>query len=333
MTGMNYDDYHDETASPVATGGVQSLVTWAGALTSVVLVIGLGVWAYQLTMRDVSGVPVVRAIEGPSRIAPEEPGGRQADHQGLAVNRVAAHGEAAPPADRLALAPRPVDLTAEDAPRAALRPEPRVVQALPEETPAEPAPVAVALTQETEAPADPVADAIAEQIAAPVEELVETPLVADDLVAEETEAETETAVLVGRSVYPRARPDTDLAVLAALNAAAQYTRPAVAAAAAPVVATATAPVELDTTALAPGTNLVQLGAFDTPDVARAEWQRLSTRFSSLMQGKQRVVQSAVSGGRTFYRLRAVGFADISDARRFCAVLTAENTDCIPVVAR
>jgi len=45
------------------------------------------------------------------------------------------------------------------------------------------------------------------------------------------------------------------------------------------------------------------------------------------------VQSAVSGGRTFYSLRAAGFADISDARRFCAALSAEKADCIPVVAR
>ena len=86
-------------------------------------------------------------------------------------------------------------------------------------------------------------------------------------------------------------------------------------------------------AVLPGTNLVQLGAYDSPDVARQEWARLEARFESFLLGKQRVIQSAQGGGRTFYRLRAVGFADISDARRFCAALTAEGAGCIPVVAR
>jgi hypothetical protein len=46
-----------------------------------------------------------------------------------------------------------------------------------------------------------------------------------------------------------------------------------------------------------------------------------------------VIQSAESGGRTFYRLRAEGFADEDDARRFCAAITAEGPDCIPVAVR
>ena len=46
-----------------------------------------------------------------------------------------------------------------------------------------------------------------------------------------------------------------------------------------------------------------------------------------------MIQEAESGGRTFYRLRALGFDDLSDARRFCSVLVAENADCIPVTAR
>ena len=52
-----------------------------------------------------------------------------------------------------------------------------------------------------------------------------------------------------------------------------------------------------------------------------------------MEGKRRVIQEASRGGRTFYRLRAMGFEDLSDARRFCAVLLADNADCIPVTTR
>ncbi|HBS49363.1 MAG TPA: sporulation protein SsgA, partial [Rhodobacteraceae bacterium] len=33
------------------------------------------------------------------------------------------------------------------------------------------------------------------------------------------------------------------------------------------------------------------------------------------------------------RLRAMGFDDISDARRFCSALVAGGADCIPVTTR
>ncbi len=76
-----------------------------GAAASVALIAGLGWWGYDLAMRDARGVPVVRALEGPMRVAPEDPGGEVVDHQGLSVNNVAAVGAAAPPPDRLVLAP------------------------------------------------------------------------------------------------------------------------------------------------------------------------------------------------------------------------------------
>ena len=90
---------------------------------------------------------------------------------------------------------------------------------------------------------------------------------------------------------------------------------------------------MDPDSLPPGTRLAQLGAYDSADVARNEWDKFYTRFGDYMEGKQRVIQKASSGGRTFYRLRAMGFDDLSDARRFCAVLVADNTDCIPVTIR
>jgi hypothetical protein len=46
-----------------------------------------------------------------------------------------------------------------------------------------------------------------------------------------------------------------------------------------------------------------------------------------------VIQQAERGGTTFFRLRAMNFTDISDARRFCAALSAEGNDCVPVVVR
>ena len=110
-SNVGYDD---------GPGALSVLAGWVGALMSIALVVGLGVWGYQLAMRAVSGVPVVRALEGPMHIQPEDPGGSQAAHQGFAVNSVAADGAAERPADRLILAPAPLDLSDEDLPRPTL---------------------------------------------------------------------------------------------------------------------------------------------------------------------------------------------------------------------
>ena len=85
--------------------------------------------------------------------------------------------------------------------------------------------------------------------------------------------------------------------------------------------------------IAPGTLLVQLGAFDDQEKARAEWARLTGTFAELMGGKALVIQPAQSGGKTFYRLRAHGFATDDDTRRFCTAMLAENATCIPVAQR
>ena len=47
----------------------------------------------------------------------------------------------------------------------------------------------------------------------------------------------------------------------------------------------------------------------------------------------RVIEAAHSGGSVFYRLRAHGFNDERDARRFCAALIDQKMDCIPVLIR
>lgn len=93
------------------------------------------------------------------------------------------------------------------------------------------------------------------------------------------------------------------------------------------------PVDVDAGSLPTGTRLAQLGAYESAEIARSEWDRLYGRFGDYMSDKKRVIQKAESGGRTFYRLRAHGFADINEARRFCSALVAEKAECIPVTTR
>ena len=83
-------------------------------------------------------------------------------------------------------------------------------------------------------------------------------------------------------------------------------------------------LDVDPDTLSKGTRLAQLGAYESADVAQAEWARLNERFGEYMNGKQRVIQKTSSGGRTFYRLRVLGFDDLSDSRQFCAALVAQG---------
>ena len=315
---------HDE-ASPrrgvrdiQAAAKVQRTVNIAGALTSLALVVGLGIWGYKLAVRDVNGVPVIQAMEGPMRIAPADPGGEIADHQGLAVNDVAEAGVATPTPDKLILAPRPMELAAEDssgligpmqpglteasAPTAILTPDPDLaLAAAPPTESADPTEVAIdaALAEALgEVPDVAEGDPVALSATDPAAPMIEEPA-------------PEGAILV--SVRPKARPGSRAEVAAPAE-----------------MATLPAANEIDPATITAGTRLVQFGTFDTADEARAAWALLQGRFGELMTEKAMVVQPAESGGRTFYRLRAHGFDGEDDARRFCSVFVAQEATCIPV---
>lgn len=82
-----------------------------------------------------------------------------------------------------------------------------------------------------------------------------------------------------------------------------------------------------------GTWLVQIGAYDSRDVALSEWSRISRRNNDLFGSKKYTVQLAESGGRKFYRLRTVGFADAKSSKSFCTTLKQRKLDCIAVAVR
>jgi hypothetical protein len=94
-----------------------------------------------------------------------------------------------------------------------------------------------------------------------------------------------------------------------------------------------AAADLDPATLAPGTRLVQIGAYPNQAEARLEWDKTVARFGALMQGKRRVIETSESDGQSFYRLRVAGFTDAEDARAFCAALKAENAVCVPATVK
>lgn len=329
---------HPDDAAPdgagASAGRVGNLVNYAGAAVSLALIVGLGVWGYKLAMRDVTGIPVVRALEGPMRVQPVNPGGQLADHQGLAVNAVQADGEASATADRLVLAPEPASLSIEagvDADVARFDTDVTV-----------PAAAIQAYVDVPEADADPVAAAlaIAEQIAANTPGLsADTPeqptqtvasLAATPVPVPPTVDEAVAATVPSVKVIPASVPGVSKSLRPTARPADLNTK--VAAAPTPTAATASTK-DVDPATLPAGTRLVQLGAFDSAEVAREQWDILSARFEDYMGGKTRVIEKAQTGGKTFYRLRAMGFADLADSRRFCSVLMAAKAACIPVATR
>ncbi|THD83149.1 SPOR domain-containing protein [Aliigemmobacter aestuarii] len=361
MADPNFDDVEDgygygpaDHHAPLAISPLQRIISLAGALTTVAVIIGVGVWGYKIAVRDANGIPVVRALEGPMRVAPRNPGGSVADHQGLAINTIAAVGAAAPLPEQIMLAPAPVALAEEDAP--GLAPPVVVVEPAPAEA------IVAAAPAPSLAPADtdPVADALVTAMAGepglsvtdPMAEVAEAGRAATDVLSladmlangaaplsdlapggpEDLVQASAAAVVPGgvaRSLRPLSRP------AGIQRAAASPANDPLSAAVADAVAGALAGVvtEVDPETLKKGDRLVQLGAFDDVESARAEWDKLAGRFTELMTGKGRVIQSAQSGGRTFYRLRAHGFDDEADARRFCSALLAEEAACIPVAIR
>lgn len=325
------EDYRGSAADAAAVADHDAarsgLIAWGarafGALVSVGLAAGLGLWAWQLTVRDVGEVPVVRALDTPMRVAPDDPGGESVEHQGLAVNSVPAEGTVEAPPDELVLAPAPIGLAADDLPVV-----PAVIAAVPE-TPQTAETVAeVPIELETERPlsileALQVAEAEAGG-ATPAEALVlalsaeeETDPVPLMPVVELPPPSAEGAPVM--SFPPRPRP----AILPGGPGApeALLLPASFAAEPAPVVE----PVS--------GAQLAQLGAYDTVAEAQQGWAGLVVENADLLGDRAPMILPAQTGGRNFYRLRVGGFGDLDDARRFCAALGARGADCVPVTAR
>lgn len=318
-------------------GRLTRLTHYIGALVSVGLIVILAVWGFKLVVRDVSGVPVIRAIQGEARTAPDDPGGELTARTGLAVNNVAAGRDAAQ-VDRVAIAPQAAGLEDQDLPMgefgaSAQEPSHEVelpmlddsarVIARPDGEVAQDAARAVENAVIMDAPA---AEAAVNEV---VTDLAgnEARDVAISTALAEAGAQTAPPA-VAKSARPAPRPRRIAAAAPARgsDAAPAPSRPE----AAPAAEAAPAPAAAS---VASGSALVQIGAFDSEALAQGEWNRISGKFGALFSGKGMVIQKHQANGRNFWRLRAAGFGSKDDARRFCAALIAEGTDCIPATAK
>ena len=308
MAVFNYDEHGSAYRGAYGQrsgvlGEARRWVSIGGAISSVALVLGLGYWGYALAVRDVTGVPVMRAATGAMRIAPADPGGEQALNQGLTVNAVAALGTSAKSADTIMLAPMSVALQPDDLP--VLPVESASPQDASTQTPAvEPSAISATAVEATAIEPAPVLtqDSVDAAVAAALAE----------------GSGTQTASDTSPVLRPMPRP------VEGGGATVQADDTAVA---------ATGLLETDANAIPTGAILAQFDAYETEDLARAKFSDLQQRFGGVMAGKSMVVQPVESNGRTIYRLRAYGLTSEDDARNFCAALQAEGTECVPVAQR
>ncbi len=308
MAVFNYDEHGSAYRGAYGQrsgvlGEARRWVSIGGAISSVALVLGLGYWGYALAVRDVTGVPVMRAATGAMRIAPADPGGEQALNQGLTVNAVAALGTSAKSADTIMLAPMSVALQPDDLP--VLPVESASPQDTSTQTPAvEPSAISATAVEATAVEPAPVLtqDSVDAAVAAALAE----------------GSGTQTASDTSPVLRPMPRP------VEGGGTTVQADDTAVA---------ASGLLETDANAIPTGAILAQFDAYETEDLARAKFSDLQQRFGGVMAGKSMVVQPVESNGRTIYRLRAYGLTSEDDARNFCAALQAEGTECVPVAQR
>lgn len=329
MSELQSDDY-----SSIADDGRDRLIPdslrrAAGAAVFLGLIAGMGLWAYRLGTRDAAEVPIIRAMDGPARLQPEEPGGLKAAHQGLEVNAVLA-GEPAP-------VPRDVAVETPLAPGEGLSDEDAPPDMLEIAARARPREDDTGATAELRVP--PGEDLAGAEIvgAGPDLQPVDGTLTEAEPGPEEADAE---GFIAAAGPRPRSRPAGLRAARAAPEPpATQTAQAAVAAPATPAAQPESASARTATAAprevgqVSTGSRLVQLGAYDSADITRQAWSNLVARHGDLLGSKSLYVERTTANARVFYRLRVSGFADTEETRRMCESLRARGVDCIPVTVQ
>ena len=277
---------------------------WIGAVLSLSLLAGAIGWSYKLVVRDINQIPIVRAQLGPLRVAPDNPGGLTAANQGLSVTQLAVN-ERPLLSDEINLAPA-AEILNEETSASLLREVDKLNQI--DETYE-----IKGINAENTISLDGSSGAMKGETASKTESLVA------QVAFSQKKVEIENAVSLALSITSEFDPS--------LTSLRPKTRPR------SVQQNRELIVSKEPMSKLPiGSAIVQLGAFDSKSLAESEWRRFEKLLGSILAPKQMIIQKAESGGKIFYRLRASGFNDISDARQFCTAIS-DKVACIPVVTR
>jgi cell division protein FtsN len=125
-----------------------------------------------------------------------------------------------------------------------------------------------------------------------------------------------------------ATPAPAPAAVAAVPAPAPAKPAAPAATPAPRPAVVNAQPSTGTASAVSGGAVLQIGAYETPEIANGAWNSFRTRFAAVAGGLAQDVQKADLGAKgTWYRLRVGPFADKAAAAAACEKLRAQGGTC------
>jgi cell division septation protein DedD len=99
---------------------------------------------------------------------------------------------------------------------------------------------------------------------------------------------------------------------------------------APPARPATTPAKPAAKAAAAGAVLVQLGALETEEGAKTEWERLVHKYGELLAGHRPAISRVEHAGRTYWRVRTGGFTDTAEAVLFCERVKQKGGGCAVV---
>ena len=289
-----------------------SIFSIFGAVISLNLILWAGYWTYNIISRDINGIPIVAAQPGPLRVAPDTPGGIEAENIELAVTKIASQ-ELPPNPKAVELAPSTEKLTPDDLTIfQAIRQKKIIDRQAALNNQVHLGVIEPNLSKEISfEPVNTVTNTANYSITENQSELVAAALAlalkpsADNLIANAV------AQNKFKQIKPRLRPGSLLEVR--VSTTETVMRPALA-------------------SVETGLAVVQFGTFATQTVAFEEWDRLSKNLSVILDGRPKYVERIKRNGNEIYRLRLGGFVNIDDASRFCsAVISQEN--CVPVIAK
>jgi hypothetical protein len=73
--------------------------------------------------------------------------------------------------------------------------------------------------------------------------------------------------------------------------------------------------------------MIHLAALPSEEAARAEWAQLAKKMPELLNGRQPNFSRIERDGRSYWRVRIAGFADVAQARGFCDRVHAKGGGC------
>lgn len=311
MQDMQHESAHDIQNSRSATNMIAQATRIGGALVSVGLVLGIIYWAFLLGQRDATELPVIHAQEGLARISPEDPGGTQADHQGLAVNEVLGDNNPSGVDTNSTLAPDTQTVTNEDAAMGEL--QQANTQATIPDTTNEVAQVEAEPEAQSEAEDTSAAETTEETVTAlaePMDLPVRRPTgIGGSNASNQNDGGSLSDVIDGlvQEVAPE-EGDSSVYVAAVEPAESPYGNPQ----------------------LSPGSALVQLGAYNSLVDAKEAWENIRREHGDLLAGLDRYIEPSVTGTRVMYRLRAAGLDSVDETNNLCAALESRDVECISV---